>query len=438
MLRAEERERLKVLHEVRRGHLRQRQAAAELGLSVRWVKELVRRLREVGDRAVVHGLRGRASNRRIGAEVKEKALRLLREHHRDYGPTLASEVLAEELGLKVSRETVRKWLVEAGLWRPKRAKLKRMHGWRARRERRGELVQWDTSEHDWLEGRGAKLYLIAMIDDATSELTARFARSDSTAENLELLGEYLQRHGRPLEFYTDKASLFVVNRPLHYNKHLPGEAPKTQIGRALEELGIGWIGAHSPQAKGRIERCFGTLQDRLVKALRRAGVCDLAGANRYLREVYLPEWNRRWRQAPACEADAHRPLRADQRLDSILSHVESRQVGNDYTVSWHGRKFQIPLAEAQPRMRGQRVRVEQRRNGELWAVWRGREIRLQECVQRPAPVVAAAPVPAPKVPGKPQTRRRWMDGFWIGDPAKRRPSPVTPVALRAPSVTGDP
>lgn len=436
MLTARERERLKVLHEVRKGHIRQRQAAAELGVSVRWVKELVRRLREVGDRAVVHGLKGRVSNRRIGPEVKQKALRVLKERHRDYGPTLAAEVLEEELGVVVSRETVRKWLVEAGLWRPKRAKLKRVHGWRARRERRGELVQWDTSEHDWLEGRGPKLYLIAMIDDATSELTARFALSDSTAENLGLLGEYVERHGRPLEFYTDKASLFVVNRPLHYNKHLPEPAPKTQIGRALEELGIGWIGAHSPQAKGRIERCFGTLQDRLVKALRRAGVCDLEGANRFLREVYLPEWNRRWRQAPACEADAHRPLRPDQKLASILSHVESRQVGNDYTVSWHGQKWQIPLAEAKPRMRGQAVRVEQRLNGELWAAWQGREIRLQECVPAPPSVPAAAP--APKPPQTKGVRRRWMDGFWIGDPAKRRPSPVTPVALRAPSVTGDP
>jgi transposase len=246
LLNGEERDRLKVLHEVKKGHITQRQAAEQLKLSTRWVKKLVKRLRESGDGSVLHGLKGRRSNRKIAVKTERRAIDLIRRHYRDYGPTQAAEILASEHSLVMSRETVRKWMSAAKLWRSRRAKVTQVHGWRARRERRGELVQWDTSEHDWLEGRGPRLYLVAMIDDATSELTARFATSDSTAENMRLLWRYLERHGRPVDFYTDKASLFTINRPLHYNKHLPEEPAKTQIGRALEELGIGWIAAHSP------------------------------------------------------------------------------------------------------------------------------------------------------------------------------------------------
>lgn len=439
-------DRLKVLHEVKKGHITQRQAAAELGLSTRWVKKLMQRLRSEGNRAVVHRLKGRTSNRRIGEDIAQQAVSLVRENYSDYGPTQATEILNDEHGIQVSRETLRQWLIQAKLWRAKKAKiassilpLKQIHQWRQRRERRGELVQWDTSEHDWLEGRGPKLYLIAMIDDATSELTARFALSDSTEENMRLMWGYLERHGRPLEFYTDKASLFTINRPLHYNKHLPEKPGKTQIGRALEELNIGWVAAHSPQAKGRIERCFGTLQDRLVKALRRAGANSLESANRYLAEVYLPEWNGRFRRQAANPADAHRPLGGNHRLASILSYSESRQVGNDYTVSWKGSKYQIPPEQARARMRKQSIRVEQRLDGTVWAVWQGEELQLVIC---PAEEPAAKLSLREPVAGKSQlsvANHRWMKNFWHGDPAKKRPQlPVTPVALRAPSVTGNP
>lgn len=422
LLNGEERDRLKVLHEAKKGHITQRQAAEQLKLSRRWVKEMVRRLRQQGDKAVRHGLKGRPSNRRIGAETERKAMDLIRRHYRDYGPTQAAEILASEHSLVMSRETVRKWMSAAKLWRPRRAKVTQVHGWRARRERRGELVQWDTSEHDWLEGRGPRLYLVAMIDDATSELTARFATSDSTAENMRLLWTYLERHGRPVDFYTDKASLFTINRPLHYNKHLPEEPAKTQIGRALEELGIGWIAAHSPQAKGRIERCFRTLQDRLVKALRRAGAASLEEANRFLEEVYLPEWNSRFRREPTSRADAHRSLRKDQQLASILSFVEARVVANDYTISWLGQHYQIPLEEAKPRMRKAKLRVEQRLTGEVIACWQNRHIVLTPCicVKSETPTSAAAPKPRHTPRGAPN--RTWMSNFWAGDPAKRLPT----------------
>ena len=344
-----ERDRLVVLRQVKEGQLKQTAAARQLGLSQRWVKKLVKRVREEGDRGLAHRLRGRLSNRAHQAKTRRRALELVREHYSDYGPTLAGEVLARDHGLTVNRETLRQWMSREGLWKPRRAKLKRVHVWRARRRRRGELVQWDTSEHDWLEGRGPKLYLTAMIDDASSELVARFASSDSTAENLRLLGRYLEQRGRPVEVYTDKASLFQVNRPLHYNKHLDGKPQPTQIERALTELDIRRVTAHSPQAKGRVERCFGTLQDRLVKALRREGASSLEEANRYLDEEFLKEWNRRFTCKPVEAADAHRPLRKDQNAASILSHVERRVIGNDYTLRWQGRRYQIPAREAKPR-----------------------------------------------------------------------------------------
>ena len=266
-----ERDRLVVLRQVKEGKLKQKAAARQLGLSPRWVKKLVKRIRPEGDRGLAHRLRGRPSNRAHQAQTQQRVLTLVREHYGDYGPTLASEVLARDHGLAVNRETLRQWMSRAGLWKSRRAKLKRVHVWRARRSQRGELVPWDTSTHDWLEGRGPKLYLTAMIDDASSELVARFASSDSTEENLRLLGRYLEQSGRPVAVYTDKASLFQVNRPLHHNKHLDGKPQPTQIERALAALDIRRVTAHSPQAKGRVERCFGTLQDRLVKALRRVG-----------------------------------------------------------------------------------------------------------------------------------------------------------------------
>jgi hypothetical protein len=213
-----------------------------------------------------------------------------------------------------------------------------VHGWRPRRSRFGELVQWDTSEHDWLEGRGEKLYLIAMIDDATSRLFARFVRSDSTEENMRLLWSYLEKFGRPLAFYTDKASLFHTAEKRKWDEpgvdQDPVEMPPTQIGRALKELGITWIAAHSPQAKGRVERNFGTAQDRLVKGMRVAGVKTIEQANEYLTNDYLLWWERELTVEPANADDAHRPLEKSHNLAASLSYVETRQVRNDYTLRW--------------------------------------------------------------------------------------------------------
>jgi transposase len=277
-----DRDRLVALRKAKDRKITQRQAAEELEVSERQVRRVLARMRTVGDRVVVHGLRGGQSNRRIGDEKREGVIDILKQDvYRGFGPTLASEYLAKKHRIVVSKETVRKWMWEAGLWRARRQHVEEIHMWRPRRERWGELVQWDTSEHDWLEGRGEKIYLIKMIDDATSRLFARFVRHDSTTENMAVLEQYLRRYGRPLEFYTDKASIFLTT-PKKNQAPRAEPLPPTQIGRALSELGVGWIAAHSPQAKGRVERSFQTAQDRLVKGLRVAGVKTFDQANAYL------------------------------------------------------------------------------------------------------------------------------------------------------------
>ena len=279
-----DRDRLVALKKAKRKLITQREAAEELGLSVRQVKRLLHALKKRGDQAVVHGLRGKRSNRRIEESMERQAVQILSaDVYQGFGPTLAAEYLGNKHQIEVSRETVRKWMIAGKLWRAQKEKVKQIHVWRPRRSRYGELVQWDTSEHDWLEGRGEKLYLIAMIDDATSRLLARFVRHDSTEENMKLLWSYLEKFGRPLTFYTDKASLFQTAGKRRRDE--PGvdkdavEMPPTQIGRALRELGITWIAAHSAQAKGRVERNFGTAQDRLVKGMRVVGVKTIEQAN---------------------------------------------------------------------------------------------------------------------------------------------------------------
>src|SRR5438876_3785049 len=254
VLSTKDRDRLKVLHEVRQGHLTQREAGEAVGFTDRMVRQVLGRVKKEGDRGVVHGLRGRVSNRRLPEKVRRQALKLVQAQYRDFGPTLACEYLAKDHQVKVSKETLRQWLIGAGLRRVKRRKVEEVHVWRPRRSCRGELLQWDTSEHDWLEGRGPRRYLVEMIEHVTSQAYARFARHDSTEENLRVLWGYLKRWGRPVEFYTDKSSLFTVNAPQPEAADEAVEEELTQIGRALRELESGWIAAHSPQATGRIER----------------------------------------------------------------------------------------------------------------------------------------------------------------------------------------
>ncbi len=401
-LSAKERERLKVLYRVQEGQLKQVEAAWRLRLSVRQVRRLERRVEAEGDRGLVHRLRGRASNRRIAPGKQARILARVRVRYRDFGPTLAHEKLAGE-GLEVGRETLRKWMIEAGLWRARRQRLEQVHVWRERRAAFGELVMMDSSPYRWLEERGPELHLIALIDDATSRIWGRFAEQDTTLENLRALEGWLRRHGRPLALYTDRDSIFQAAGRPSLEEELAGQPARTQLGRALEELGIEWIAAHSPQAKGRIENLFGTLQDRLVKEMRLAGVETVEEANRFFQEVFVPFWEERFARPPRRTVEAHRRLGPEHRLEQILSLREARTVASDYTVRWHGQAWAIPREEVRAGLRGARVEVEQRLDGSVWARFRGTYLTLRPC---PAAVVFSTSPSGLRPPGLAEKTKR--------------------------------
>jgi Integrase core domain/Homeodomain-like domain len=411
-----ERDRLEALKRAKKKLITQKQAAGEIDVTERQVRRLLRKLRQKGDRAVIHELRGRTSNRKLPADMEQRAITILTDPvYRGFGPTLAAEYLRKRHRLTVSKETLRHWMTEAGLWRAGHRRVVEVHQWRPRRSRCGELVQWDTSDHDWLEGRGGRIYLIAMIDDATSRLFARFVRHDSSEENRRLLWAYLERFGRPLAFYTDKAGMFQVAVKTKRQQEREGrdrpQMPPTQIERALRELNIVWIPAHSPQAKGRIERQFLTAQDRLVKGLRVAGACTLDQANAYLENEYLAWWNQTLVVQPADSADAHRPLGKEHDLAAILSHMEQRQVTNDYTVRYEGKVYQIDRRDIQVGMRKGWVCVERRLDGSVALHFQGRYLRVRRC----APPLALPKPPAPPTRSTAKSRRKsdWMKNFSI-------------------------
>ena len=414
----EERDCLDWLKRAQEGSLSQREAGEKMGVSARWVRKLLKRMAKQGDAVVVHGLRGRPSNRKLAAQTQKQALAILKQPDwHDFGPTFASEQLAKRHQIQVGKETLRGWMMEAGLWKSKSRRLEEVHCWRPRRSAFGELVQWDTSEHDWLEGRGPVRYLVRMIDDATSWSWGRFVECDATPQNMGVLWEYLEKNGRMVDVYTDRDSMFAVPPRPGESKDEQREADRlTQLGRALRELGIGSILAYSPQAKGRIERSFLTAQDRLVKHLRLAKVSTLEAANTFLEKEYWPEWNEHFARPVADFPNQHRALTPQLDLAAILCHVEERVIGNDYTFSLAGRRYQIARQDAQGGMRHQRLRVELRLNGELQARYQGHYVNIAECGARalsPGPVVRK-PIRKDHNAGG---QSSWMQGFFD------RPSP---------------
>jgi transposase len=433
-----DRDRLVALKKAKKGLITQRQAAEEIGQSERHVRRLLNRLKGKGDGALMHALRGQPSNRKLGEKIKQKALEILRdEAYRGFGPTLAAEYLASKHGIHAGRETVRNWMVDGKLWRVSRQRVEKIHQWRSRRSRVGELVQWDTSEHAWLEGRGPKLYLISMIDDASSRLHARFVMHDSTEENMRLLWSYVELYGRPVSYYTDKAALFqTAPKTARYATELPRDEreplPPTQIGRALRELDIVWIGAHSPQAKGRVERSFQTAQDRLVKGLRVAGAKTLEQANAYLESEFLPWWNSTITVVPASSDDAHRPLGKEHCLAASLSYVETRQINEGYTIQFDKQTYRIARGDVRAGMRGREVRIEMRLDGSMAVRFGGRYVSVIACDTRPKvtkPKVAAGQASKPATP---RVKSRWMDDFCLTSPEKRALSLIEgPASLRS-------
>jgi hypothetical protein len=329
--------RLEVLLQVQSGRLRVTDACRLTGLRRRQVFRLLRGLKEDGATSLVSKRRGKPSNHRLPAEVRVLALSLVRERYADFGPTLAAEKLAEHYGCSVSRETLRGWMIADGLWTDRRHRLPSPHQPRRRRDCLGELVQIDGSEHAWFEARGEMCTLLAFVDDATSRLMVlRFVASESAFDYFRATRAYLESHGKPIALYSDKHSIFRVN-----NKDAIGGEGVTQFGRALSELNIDIICANSPQAKGRVERAFGTLQDRLVKELRLAGISTIAAANAWLPE-FIAGHNARFGRAPANAKDLHRPLSARDDLDEVLAWRETRTVTGNLTL--HYDRMMILLA----------------------------------------------------------------------------------------------
>jgi transposase len=360
--------RLEVIQRVKRKTLKQRQAAELLSLSVRQAKRLCRAYQASGAAGLISKRRGRLSNNRLPEKTINKARQLLRSRYPDFGPTLATEKLAIE-GVSLSVETVRQLLIGEGLWKAKAVRRPVIHQLRERRARWGELVQIDGSPHDWFEGRAPKCTLLVFVDDATSRLMyLQFVAAETTFNYFAAVRSYITEFGKPLAFYSDKFGVFRVNIP----NALSGTG-LTQFGRALKELDIELICAHSPQAKGRVERANQTLQDRLTKELRLRGICSLEQANAYLPE-FIAAYNTRFAVAPRAAESAHRALGKAEDLDRILTLCEWRTLSKNLTLSYNNVIYQIKTKRSAYTMRKAQVEVREKSTGELTIEYKQRPL----------------------------------------------------------------
>ena len=359
-------QRIEVLTEVLAGRRTTESAAGVLGLSLRQTQRLLARYQDGGGAALIHRSRGRTASNRLNDGVREYVLELVRQNYRDFGPTLAAEVLLERHGVDVSRETVRKWMAEAGLWLSRKQR-KTFHQPRLRRESYGELVQIDGSEHRWFENRGEPCTLLVFIDDATSRLMQlRFVPSESTASYFEILRGYLDEHGCPVAFYSDKHSVFRATR-----QETKGGQGMTQFGRALAELNIEILCANSSQAKGRVERANRTLQDRLVKELRLAGISGTEAGNAFL-QGFVERYNERFAVRAASTANLHRPLHVPQhKLNDILCHREQRYIGAQLSFHYDRKQIILEQTELSKGLAGKYVELYDFSDRPLEVRWKG-------------------------------------------------------------------
>ena len=401
---ARERKRMELLSRVKDGVLKVVEAAALCGLSYRQMKRVWRRYRTQGDAGLLHRSRGQASNRRIEAGHRKKVLERYQERYPDFGPTLACEYLAKE-ALPVDHETLRRWLLAEGLWQKKRKRQKHRQR-RERRAHRGELVQMDGSHHDWFEGRRGWAVLMVMIDDATNRTYARFYEAEDTRAAMDAFGRYTRRYGLPQALYVDHDSIYECTREARIDEELRGEGPRTQFARAMQQLVVDVILANSPQAKGRVERRHGVFQDRLVKALRLAGISTTEAANRHLDDIFLPDLNRRFTLAAADGGDLHRPIPVGVQLKEVLCFEEPRVVQNDWTVLWRTRCFQIGKQHEALHLAKRTITVRERLDKSIALLHEGRPLRFLELTERPVP--PPPPVSTkPRIPWTPPPDHPW-------------------------------
>ncbi|MBC8357336.1 MAG: ISNCY family transposase [Candidatus Aminicenantes bacterium] len=388
-------ERLRIIHRVMDGRMTQVKASELLGITDRQVRNIIAKVRERGDKAIAHGNRERVSHRRMSKSLEERIAGIIEEKYPDFGPTLASEKLLERNGINVGREKLRQVMIAHGLWKVRRRRKRDVHQWRERKAYYGEMVQMDGSHHDWLEGRGPKLVFLGYIDDATNHVFGRFYDYEGIYPAMDSFKSYISLYGLPRSLYLDKDSTYKTTRQPDTDELLRGKEAETQFERACGELRIEVIHANSPQAKGRIERTFGTLQDRLIKEMRLAGVRTKEEANLFL-EWYLPIYNERFSKVAREEGDLHSPLAKHINLREIFCIKGKRTINNGYIVKWRGRMFLIENPSIA--MRRQKVEVMEHFNGEIWIRFKGRYLQFKEIAeQKPAKVAKVKkPVVEPK------------------------------------------
>lgn len=436
-----ERDRLAMMRQVKEKKIRVSQAAQMLGLSYRQAKRVWRRYRAQGDAGLVHRLRGRPGSRRKSAAVKEKVLKRYEQRYADFGPTLAAEYLRKEDKLEVDHETLRRWLLDKGLWQVQRRR-QRHRQWRERKICVGQMVQLDGSHHDWFEGRRAKASLMVMVDDATNETYARFFEEETTEACFQTFAGWARRYGVPRSLYVDRDSIYRCEREATVAEQLDGSGPQTQFGRAMRQLGVDLILANSPQAKGRVERRNGLLQDRLVKALRLCGIADLEAANDYLDKEFLRELNGKFTVAAASSMDVHQP--APGNLQEILSWEEQRVVQRDWTVAWDNGWYQIDQGHEGLSLAGRKVLVRRMLDGTEQILYRGQKLRWNKlperpqrvAVPRPRPIAGTKKLPAVEHPWRKSAARVTGKEFWRE--VKRRgriERQARPAGLRSASAT---
>jgi transposase len=402
--------RLEAMQRVKDKRMTQEEVARMLGLSTRQVKRLYKAYRQWGTKGLVSQRRGRASNNRLDDEIVKSALDLIKEKYADFGPTLAHEKLTEVHQLKISRESVRKLMIEEEMWKPKRAKKEVTHQMRERRACRGELVQIDGSDHAWFERRGPKCTLLVYIDDATGQLLElSFVPDETTFAYFETSRRYFERCGKPVAFYSDKHGIFRVNQESKSGL----SSGLTQFGRAMADLDIQIICANSPQAKGRVERVNQTLQDRLVKELRLRNISDMQAGNVYLLE-FREDFNRRFAVVPRSSHDAHRPLLKTENLDLILTHQKTGSLSKNLTVQANKVIYQIQTDRPGYALRNAQVMICENAKGDVTILYKNKPLPytiFQKPVRQSEIVDTKSLDRKIQTPRSPAPDHPWRNGF---------------------------
>jgi len=405
-----ERVRLVVMQRVKQDELNLTEACEVLGLSYRQTKRVWRRYRRDGDQGLVHRSRGKPGQRAKPSEVKARILARYEERYPDFGPTLAAEYLATE-GLVVDHETLRRWRLAQGKPRLRRRR-QRHRQWRERKPCFGAMIQLDGSHHDWFEGRGPRCVLMVMVDDATNRVWAQFFEEETTHASYDMVEAWSQQHGLPQSLYVDRDSIYRCEGVGSIADQLAGKEPQTQFERAMTELAVELILANSPQAKGRVERMNGTLQDRLVKALRLEGISEMKAANEFLRKQFLPAFNRKFAVKAASEADVHR--KAPRNLNEVLSWQEKRVVQRDWTLVHERRWYQLDQQHEALSLAGKKVTVRTLRDGTVQLEHGEVKLKWKELSARPARQVMRAVAKAePVKEWKPAADHPWR-GLRVG------------------------